>query len=170
MKVAITKLIMISTTLFCSSAMAYDFKGIEVGSKTTREDILEKIGAECLTEKTEYICSGPTTIIGSPAFALVIMSFDFTVRSINITFSSDTFDSTYKGIFSKYGKPTTSSKKTLQNGFGAKFLRITYLWKNKDSVLTLDQNYKANESQLSIYTKEYIEFINKSLESKSKDL
>jgi hypothetical protein len=153
MKYTNFKLILIICCLIATSntAIAFDFKGIEVGSPKTYQakDVRDALGVErnidCGKGKEDcMICNGVTSIGGAIALANIVISPKGVVTRIALKISSDDFLKVVSVAIEKYGKPTKITTKVEQNIMGAKFQNISYLWQGTEGrYIKIDKYYNT---------------------------
>lgn len=156
-----------------SATMAFDFKGVVLGESSTPETIKEKLGVECGQGLGEMkICNGYVTIAEQGANMNLLINENGIVQRINFILSSDSFEVVQAALSEKFGKPTTSRKEAMQNGFGAQFQNEIYIWKEKNGNEVNYQKYgiNAEKSTLNFTTKEDREFLNNLSKKRKSDL
>ena len=158
--------------LVSQSAFAFDFKGIEIGSKVEVEAVEKTLSTECHDGSTgwDVVCIGKTTIIGNDADIFVTLDRDHVVQSISLTFAPNNFDEISKALIKKYGK-TKTNKSKLSNAMGANFQQVDMLWKSNSGVMSLIK-YKGNisKSGLTIVSFEELVRRTKQLEKDKSDI
>lgn len=141
MKYANIKLMVIVSCLLATgnTAIAFDFKGIEVsGPKTYQaKDIQDALGPESKIDcgkgsEDRLICNGTTSIGGAFAVANIVISPKGVVTRIALKINSYDFQKVVSVATDKYGKPTKATTDVEQNRMGAKFQNATYLWQGKE--------------------------------------
>jgi hypothetical protein len=125
---AFSKRLTTALILTCHSALAFDFKGIELGAETATAELQSGHGFTCRAEAEGHICSGQTTIAGAEGFALVEINGSNRVISIAVVFPSDSFADAHEACLAKFGKPTTTDREEVQTLGGAKLENITLHW------------------------------------------
>lgn len=141
MKYTNIKLMVIAYCLLAASktAIAFDFKGIEVGGPKTyqSEDVQYALGTESRINcgkgsEERMVCNGVTSIGGAIAITNIVISPNGVVTRIALKIDSNDFLKVVSVATEKYGKPTKITTKVEQNRMGAKFQNVTYLWQGKE--------------------------------------
>jgi len=153
-------------------AGAIDFKGLEIGQKYTRTEILSKSKIECREETPSgYICTGNSTVANVPAEIILFVDGEQTLHEIYVTFSPDDFEEVYRASRTKYKKPSSYKQSLLQNAYGAKFQQVEATWKDKGNYLMLSKyGSKVTESTMIYSSKKALDSYLESQKSKGPDI
>lgn len=118
------------------------------------------------------ICNGDVTVAREPASMNLVISPKGTVQRIALILSPDAFDEVAQELMRKFGKPASTSRTTVQNRMGAKYLQIVHLWTDKDGVQVLYMKYAGTleRSTLNFSTKADRTMLNKGRENRAGDL
>lgn len=130
-------------SLFCSPAIAFDLKGIEVGKTATPAQLKAAFGIECGG------CDQLTKIAG--VWVKVSVSTDKAgrVSSIRGHFNSGFYAELAQAAREKYGKPADSRSTPMRNGFGAHFTSEDIWWIDAEGArVWIVQFINANEGLL----------------------
>ena len=152
---------------------AFDFKGIEIGSKTNTENIEDELGITCreTSKANGFYCTGDTTIAGGEASISIFLDKDYTVETIKVKFLPVNFEDVKIALLDKFGKPKLSYEETLQNVMGAEFIQQRVSWQNKTSYMYLDKyDDKIDESSLFFATNKFSEEAEKHSQKKKGDI
>lgn len=159
--------------LASNTALAYDFKGIEVGTKTELSTFTNKLGLECINDVTGpgFYCVGATTITERKAKLSVFIDPNYTVESISVNFEPDAFGIVKTALIEKYGNPKSDEIETIQNGMGAVFEQNTVSWDHDGDVMILTKyRTKVTESELFIASKAAMAEAHKSVQKSKGDI
>lgn len=159
--------------LLTGNALAdFDFKGIRIGGETDRETIETTLGISCGKGTSKAaICSGKSTIGGERASTLIRIGSTGAVERINVIFSEATFDLIEPEFVKKFGKPKTSRSKVTSAG-GASLESVIHTWTSGEgAIISASKNTTtAGEASLMMNTKDDLESLRKSRESRKTDL
>lgn len=158
--------------LFSTNAIAYDFKGVEIGKFISTEDISNKLTAKCLDNKEQggIYCRGDTTIVGYKADVFITADKANIVQTINVTFEPDSFESIYTALKSKYGDGKIKIS-DISTAMGAQFKQAKAQWSTSSALMTLNKyNGKITEGSLLIVTKEHLEMIEEMMKKSKSDI
>jgi hypothetical protein len=143
-------------------AIAFDFKGIAVGKTASTSDVTSKLGVECGTGSVgRQICNGEVTIARESASMNLVIGPNGIVDRINLELSPESFDAVAPELIRKFGKPTSTSKSTVQNRMGARYPQVVYLWSARDGTQVIYSKYtiSLDKSSLNFSTKSERDFI-----------
>ena len=137
--------------LLPASAIAFDFKGIAIGSPATPEQVLEKLGVKCGAGANEIqVCNGSVTIARESARMNLVINAAGIVQRIDLTLSPLSFDLLAPILIEKYGPPTKTDRSELQNRMGAKFDQVVHFWLDGDAQV-LYQKYAGATDSSNLY-------------------
>ena len=134
-----------------TNAHALDFKGIELGAPTTKEEVVSKIGLSCGPGTNHLlICTGYSTIAGARAFINLVVGKSGNVSRILIDFKESSYAEVARAIQKKFGPPIETENDILQNAMGAKFKQEKMIWMEGENHVVL-RRYAGNITDSSIY-------------------
>ena len=139
------------------SALAFDFKGVAVGSPATAEQVLEKLGVTCgAGANAMQVCNGTVTIAREPARMNLVISANGIVQRIDLTLAPEAFEVVAPLLIERFGEPTKTDRSEIQNRMGAKFEQVTHFWGGQGDSEVLFRKYAGtgNSSTLYFSTKE----------------
>ena len=154
-------------------AIAYDFKGVELGGAATPELIKEKLGVKCGAGKAPYlyICNGYTTIASAPAFMNLVIGESGNVSRIGLLFKSDRYLEVFIAMKQKYGQPTKTDESLLQNSMGATFHQAVHIWEDGSNTIKLKKYAsKITDSSVHFSTQEDSEVRKELIEKRLEDI
>lgn len=164
-------------SLFASPMLAaqLDFKGLVLGAQTTPDAVVAALATECEalgkqcdetwkkihdrmavscgaggTNGDIQVCNGNTTIAGVQAKANVVIGPQGHLQRLNLTISAYSYDAVLAEITSKFGKPASTRRSTVQNAFGASFPQVQSIWNGADGQSLTVSRYAGSRDDASI--------------------
>jgi len=150
-------LLALTVVAYAPEALAFDFKGVRVGAKSTVAEVQERLGISCgVGYADKQVCNGHVTVADEPATINLLLAPSGLVQRISLQLSSEPFEQVAAALVQKLGPPTHVSQGTLQNRFGAKFRQIEYVWIGKGGIRVDYRKYGSSldHSQLYYSTRE----------------
>lgn len=172
-----------------------DFKGLMLDGEVTTAQVEENLRTPCQqTDKPcdEFwqgihdkmsvscgdgvggvkVCNGMTTVAGERAEANVVIGSSGHLQRIFLTLDSDAFDAIADELIKKFGRPSSTKRSVVQNGFGARYLQVEHVWHgaNGSSVLLSKYATSVDKSTLYFSTKADNEMLSDSKKGRSDDL
>lgn len=134
------RIVIVLMTLWASNVMALDFKGVVMGSVATDAQ---------LAGLTGYV-----DIEGVQVKSTVSTEADGTVSKIDIEFLPWQFDVLAGAALRKWGKPTSTARLVMQNGFGAQLLNPVRTWDRGGWSVTIFKYIDGDSGELTIERKQ----------------
>lgn len=164
MKKTASTIIAAFACLTAHAAFAFDFKGVEPGTRVTPTELHGKLslrGFDCLPDANgsgDNVCHGKVNIGDAEATAWCFIGKDGTLNAITVLFAPDDFAPIAKALTEKFGKPAKTDNSKVQNRMGAKFDQIEIAWTNAAQEATLSRYYggKLDRSGFDIVTKAHL--------------
>lgn len=97
------------------------------------------------------VCNGMTTIAGVSADANVVIGSDGRLQRIFLTVGSDSFDVIADELSKKFGRPSTVKHSVVQNGFGATYAQVEFVWQRVNGLSVLLTKYASDVDHSTIY-------------------
>ena len=145
------KYILLICLLAATPAFSFDFKGLELNQKTTKNALKSSMGIKCydIPKLKKMLCSAKTTVAGSDGEVSIILTSDMIINSLFVTFKSNDYENVKNAFITKFGTPLFDENEEVQNAMGAKFMQNTVIWeKNGDSMTMRKYHETINEGIL----------------------
>lgn len=136
--------------------------GIPLGGEMKDEDLRDCGGihdpsqenpvAVCALKKGMF--GGDVLIAHIPIDSMddgVVQRKDFVVKSVMVNAKHENYRDVKAVLIERYGRPTSTKKETLQNGYGAKFSSEVLHWQGKRVSLTLHERTSSAEKTAFIF-------------------
>lgn len=136
--------------------------GIPLGGEMKDEDLRDCGGihdpsqeypvAVCALKKGMF--GGDVLIAHIPIDSMddgVVQRKDFVVKSVMVNAKHENYRAVKAVLIERYGRPTSTRKETLQNGYGAKFSSEVLHWQGKRVSLTLHERTSAADKTAFIF-------------------
>jgi hypothetical protein len=163
----------LAISLVCGHAHGFDFKGIELGAPTTTEQVRQKLGVTCGKGAAEMqVCNGYVTVAREPADLNLVIGVHGVVQRMHLTLSPDAFEVVAPELIGKFGNPTNTDRRKVQNRMGATFEQVVYLWAAEDGSQVLYSKYASRLDRSSLYfsTKADRDLLGKSKANRAGDI
>lgn len=136
--------------------------GIPLGGEMKDEDLRDCGGihdpsqeypvAVCALKKGMF--GGDVLIAHIPIDSMddgVVQRKDFVVKSVMVNAKHENYRDVKAVLIERYGRPTSTKKETLQNGYGAKFSSEVLHWQGRRVSLTLHERTSAADKTAFIF-------------------
>lgn len=116
-----------------SAEIPLEFKGVSIGQSATAVQSDTRFDCKVIRRSfADELCtlksSRSETLAGAPALDFSVHIYDDTVHRIGVAFNQTAFEQVRAAAVERYGPPTASETKKLQNAAGAEFASSELKW------------------------------------------
>lgn len=131
---------------------AYDFKGLALGEQITPKELKDRLGIRCgKGSNGVQVCNGVTTVAGFSTTANIVIGADGKLRRVMLSPRPDAFEDIARELVGKFGEPESHETSTAQNGFGAQYQQVEYVWKDGAGSQIQFRKYAGNVRSSMLY-------------------